>query len=248
MIRLRRNIFLVALAVFSFSNNFPHSLEAANSDAFAVQGSGVFNNVDLFRIDQSGNVFISSYNATVGVNTPHTSITNQGAYTFVGNLTLSNPADINFGSTSSAISTTTTAGTSQGLIWTALLLAGPGSGAGASLAASEGSVLCATTTASSGVVTVFVCGSPAATLNDQPVVGVAAAAASTGSVVNVMSYGWTLALTTGTVAAGDRLVTSSLSAGYLQTVTQSINTATNTVAIALSAGNANGALTRVKLK
>lgn len=138
-----------------------------------------------------------------------------------------------------AVSTTATSGTSTGDQFTAFLASGPASGSGVSIPAIEGSVLCSTTSQQGNQVTVVVCVN---TLNLGSVIGIAASAASTGTVVNLYSTGWVLARTTGTVAAGDSLSTSSLASGYFQTSGSSA-----TAAIALGAGNANGGLTRVKI-
>lgn len=138
-----------------------------------------------------------------------------------------------------AVSTTATSGTSTGDQFTAFLASGPASGSGVSIPAIEGSVLCSTTSQQGNQVTVVVCVN---TLNLGSVIGIAASAASTGTVVNLYSTGWVLARTTGTVAAGDSLSTSSLASGYFQTSGSSA-----TVAIALGAGNAAGGLTRVKI-
>jgi hypothetical protein len=139
-----------------------------------------------------------------------------------------------FGTKGTAVSTTTTAGSELGTTYQAFLASGT-----VSVAALEGSVLCSTTTQQNLQVTVIVC----TALKDlSSVVGIASVATSTGSVVTVYSNGWVLGLTTGTVNPGDSLATSSLSAGYLE------SRSTGTIGVALAAGNANGGLTRIKLK
>lgn len=137
------------------------------------------------------------------------------------------------GSTTVAPSTATTSGNSIGDLMYAYL-SGP-------TAAVEGSVLIATTAVAGQGISVAVA---PAVANQTSVVGVAAAAASTGSVVGVYGYGWVLARTTGTVVAGDYLVTSSNAIGYLGT---SVIGSTGTVGIAFAGGVSAGGLTRIKL-
>lgn len=145
--------------------------------------------------------------------------------------------DVFFGSSTVAITTTSTSGSSQGDIYTAFLASSTGSAL--SIAALEGSVICSTPSQQGNLVTVIVC--PAVS-NIGSVVGVSAVAVSTGNTINVYDTGWVLALTTGSVNAGDVLSSSSLSSGYLQ-----ISGSTAAVAVALSSGNVNGGLTKVKL-
>lgn len=153
---------------------------------------------------------------------------------YSGNFGIAAASDLIYGSTSTAVSSTTTSGSSQGAVYTAYL--------GGVTAALEGSVLIATTQVAGQGLTVSV----AAAATDQPsVIGVAAAAASTGSIVNVYDSGWVLCLTTGTVNPGDRLVTSSISAGYSAAATTSTNTV---VGVALGAGPTGGGTTKVKLR
>ncbi len=151
----------------------------------------------------------------------------------IGNQSLSGGQQ-SMGIVGTVLSTATTSGLSNGQLFYAYL--------GGSTAALEGSVLIATTPVAGQGVTVVVA---PATNGVSTVVGVASSAVSTGSVVGVYSYGWALALTTGTVSAGDYLATSSLSAGYLAA---GVNTSTGVVGVALSAGNSAGGRTRIRLK
>ena len=189
-------------------------------------------NVDNLMLDQNG-IYDSggTLRFSLGSTTSFT-----GNFTVSGNETISAGSDLVFGSASTAVSTTTTSGSSQGSIFTAYL--------GGSTAASEGSVLIATTTNSNNSVTVVV--APATNFLSS-VVGIAAAAASTGSVVNVYDTGWVLALTTGTVNPGDTLTTSSLSAGYLATFS-GVNSTNTVVGIALGPGASGGGTTKIKIK
>lgn len=138
-----------------------------------------------------------------------------------------------YGSGTSAQSTAVTSGLSYGDRFTATL--------GGSVAASEGSNLCAMAPTGSTIL-VQVCG---ATDNLVSWVGVAAASASVGSTVSVYSNGYVLAFTSGTVVAGNGLMTSGLSAGYLMATTVSSN---NIVGVALTTGTAGGGLTRIAIR
>jgi len=152
-------------------------------------------------------------------------------------------SQINFGLATVAASTTTTSGNSQGSYYTAYLKDG-GAGVG-TIAAVEGSLICSTnaSTNAGNFVTVAVC---PPILDQTAWIGVAVTAASTGSVVNVYSSGWVLALTTGTVNAGDVLVTSGTVQGYLGSDTTPTTGAD--VGVAMGPGNANGGLTRIRLR
>lgn len=141
---------------------------------------------------------------------------------------------IDMGTTGVVLSTANTSGFSAGHLYFAFL--------GGSTAALEGSALVVTTPVAGQGVTVAVA---AATNGLSTVVGYSSVAASTGSIVGVYSDGWAMALTTGTVAVGDNLQTSSLSAGFLS----SIGTiSTGTIGVALQAGNAAGGRVRIKIK
>lgn len=169
---------------------------------------------------------------------------NPATNSFPNNVVITGPSDLYMGAALAVVSATTTAGTGQGLgVYTAFLRA-----SSSQPPAIEGSVLCSTDVTLGTGLTVDVCN---ATNGLGSVVGVAMAAASTGTLVNVASYGWVFALTTGTVRAGDMLITTALStgaSGYLQaTSTQGTVSSTNTVAVALQAGISAGGLTRVKL-
>lgn len=222
MRKLRENLLALFFALFACINNTPH-VEAANSDIVSFQGGGVLNNVDVFRIEQNGVVDVST-------------ITHQA------NIYVNSPYDVYFGSSTIAVTTTTTAGISQGNVYTVQIASGP-----SSINVTEGMVLCATTTATGGYVGVISC---QATLSLNTPVGVALGAASSGTVVNMYTSGLILALTTGTVNPGDSLVTSTISQGYLQQLsTQVTGVSTQTVVgVALGIGTSSGGLTRIKLK
>ena len=154
----------------------------------------------------------------------------------VGNLYTE--GDINFGiigtpfSTITALTTANTAGNSIGTKFPVFLT-------GANNAV-EGSVVIASTTMS-GQVTVAVSTGTAQT----SAIGIASAAGTSGNVISVYNSGYVLALTSGTVAAGDTLVTTVNGAGYL---TSSAGATTGVVAIAVTAGPASlNGLTKVKL-
>lgn len=132
-------------------------------------------------------------------------------------------------------STATTSGTSVGLTKKAYL-----SGTAAAI---EGSLLITTTPVSGYGLSVAV---SLAGADQTSWLGVAKSAASTGSVVDVYYSGFVLALTTGTVAPGDTLVTSSLVRGYL--AADVTPTTGADVGVALSAGVAAGGLTKIKLR
>lgn len=242
MRRLRKNFAALFFAVFASANNFPHveasTCNASLQDIMAVSGSsgnGRLNNVDVMRIDQDGGIHFSTA-CTNGVGLDYETFLANGTEVSTGNDVFLAPASIIFSSATAAISTST-AISGQGLIFPALMLAGS-----VPTAASIGSVLCSTPSAST-LISVWVC---PAVLGVSSEIGVAAAAASTGSVVSVFDTGWVLALGTGTINAGDNLGTSAFSSGTFQT-----NVATNGVtgAIALS-GLTSGfpGLVRVKLK
>jgi len=148
---------------------------------------------------------------------------------------VSQNGDLNFYRTSatSAFSPSSTSGNSGGITFPAYL--------GGSTAAVEGSTLIIAPPISSTQVTVQVANASAST----KVVGVAAAAASVGSIVQVYTHGWVLALTTGTVVAGDVLV-STTTAGYL--FANNSASANQQVGIAISTGTAAGGLALIQLK
>jgi hypothetical protein len=215
-------------------------LHSAIADIDAKQGSGVYNNVDMYRLTQAGIIYLSTSSVSAGITLdPSTGITLEAGK----DITLPVTSDLVLGSLTTAVSTTTTSGTSQGTIFTAYLKDG-GATVG-TIAAVEGSVLCSTTASTNAgdYVTVVVC---PATLDFTGWVGIAAAAASTGSVVNVYDSGWVLARTTGTVVAGDVLVTTGSVAGYLWRDTTPTTGAD--VGVAMGPGNAAGGLTRIRLR
>lgn len=158
---------------------------------------------------------------------------------FTGNMS-STGGQESMGTVGVALSTNNTSGFSAGQLYYAYL--------GGSTNALEGSVLIATTTVAGQGVTVQVAPVTAGLTN---IAGIASSAVSTGSIVGVFSSGsWAMALTTGTVLAGDQLATSAVSGGYLYAPTSGTSTllpSTATIAVALTNGGA-GARARVRLK
>lgn len=138
-------------------------------------------------------------------------------------------------------STDTTSGNSSGRTFKAYL-------AGTS-AAIEGSLLVATTpVAGTGPILsqgVSVIVAPA-TVDLTNWVGVAKAPASTGTIVDVYYSGTVLALSTGTVVAGDTLVSSNTASGYLGA--DSSPTTGADVGVALSGGTSTGGRIKVRLR
>lgn len=235
---------LVAALYFSSVMCIPfQQSHAANTDIFALQGGGAFNNVDVFAVDKNGVVNVSSSNAANFTPIVHTTLSNQGVLTLTNNESINNAADLYMGSSSIAISTTNTSQSSQGMIFTGFLDVG-----GSSVAAVvEGSAVCASTVTNlNNNVTLMACPT---VLGDIAFVGVAVTAASTGSVVNVYNAGWVLARTTGTVLPGDGIVVSSQSVGVFEHYTSNQSSAA-IIGVALG-GATNGAgavLTRISLK
>ena len=152
-----------------------------------------------------------------------------------GNLVIS-AGNVQYGNPTVAISTAL-ATPSQGTEFTAFLASGS-----VSYPAVQGSVLVATTT-QNNLITVLVSSN---TTGATTVIGVAVAAASTGTIVNLYSNGFVLALTTGPVNPGDVLVSTAAIAGYL--MANNSAAANAQVGIALQTGNSAGGLTRIKLK
>lgn len=148
---------------------------------------------------------------------------------------------LSMGTSGVVLSTANTSGFSSGNLYYAYL--------GGSTNALEGSALIAATPVAGQGVTVTVAG---ATIGLTNVVGFASSAVSTGSVVGMYSAGsYAMALTTGTVAIGDQLATSSLSAGYLYaptTGTNSLLASTATCGVALAVGNSAGGRIRIRVK
>lgn len=130
----------------------------------------------------------------------------------------------------------TTSGNSQGVKVPVTLHAD-------SAAVLEGSVLVAYFPSSaSGSVEVGLGG---ATNDLTTVVGIAAEAGSAGDVIDMYVSGFVLARTTGTVVAGNTLVSTTAAAGYL--AADATPTTGADVAVALSTGTAAGGLTKVLL-
>jgi hypothetical protein len=136
------------------------------------------------------------------------------------------------------ISTTAVAGTDTGVSFPAVLEG--------QIAAQEGSILSVVGSSSTQINVQVTLG----TANLSNVVGVAASAAGLGSIVNVYTSGFVNALTTGTINAGDLLVTSGPWAGG--TVLAAWNTpgasSVTIVGVALSSQPATGNLTKIRLR
>lgn len=108
---------------------------------------------------------------------------------------------------------------------------------------SEGHPVIATTTVAGKGVTVMLA---PATTDRTDVIGIAAADTTAGGTVPFYHSGaFCLAFTSGTVNAGDVVVTSATTSGYLYSDTTPTSGAG--IAIALESGNAAGGLTKVKL-
>lgn len=190
-------------------------------------GSGAGSTTNLFCLDGSGNMTIKG-----GLNVNSIPINADGSFTSNG---LSSVGGLLNGTPGVAVSTLTTLGNSIGTRWPVYLLG--------TIPAVEGSVLIAsaTTSAFSGVAVVVSTG----VNNLTTVVGVASAPASTGSVVNMYTDGFVLALTTGTVNPGDVLVTTVTGSGYL--AANNSPTSGTDVGVALSTGPSTSGLTRIRL-
>lgn len=224
-------------------------LHAATYDLWTLTGTGARRNTVEFRIqapDTDGTNGASLLPGTDNINAiGSSSLALSAVYTYDLNVSddLTVTDDFIRGSLTTAVSTTNTSGSGLGTIFTAYLKDG-GAGVG-TIAAVEGSVLCSTTASAlaGNNVTVVVC---PATGDFTAWIGIAAAAASTGSVVNVYDSGWVLALTTGPVTAGDVLITTTGAQGYLGF--DNTPTTGADVAVALGPGPVGGGLTRVRLR
>lgn len=144
--------------------------------------------------------------------------------------------DVRLGKDGTAETTSTSSGNSQGIMIPVKIHAD-------SSAVLEGSVLVANPPTSSGGDVVVSLG--AATNDLTTIVGIAAEAGSAGDVIDMYISGFVLARTTGTVVAGNTLVSTTASAGYL--AADATPTTGADVAVALSTGTAAGGLTKVLL-
>lgn len=136
------------------------------------------------------------------------SFTAGGVVTSGGNLTIPSGAEEIHGTSSVGISTAITSGNSQGKIRYVYLKG--------TQAAVEGSLLVSTTPASTNNGATVAVSNIGVDVTSW--VGIASAAASTGTVVGMYTDGFVLALTTGVVTAGDTLVnaTNALGRGHLK--------------------------------
>jgi hypothetical protein len=219
----------LALLVGLFGIGIVHSANTCtNSDIMCFVSGPSQNTSTNFRVDASGNI------------TSAGNFTNTGKITSTGTSASTIGGSILQGTSGVAPSTAPTSGNSLGIM-TPVLLAN-----GSANAAVEGSVLISSTAISNQVTVVVSTG--AGHIN---VVGIAAAVASTGSVVNMYTSGFVLALTTQTVNAGDVLVTTTTPAGYLVSAGQAGGVALatgNDVGVAMGAGVAAGGLTKIWLR
>lgn len=162
-------------------------------------------------------------------------VDSSGNLTSLGTGTQQLPGTVFQGTTGVVVSTLPVSGNSLG-VYVPVTLA-----AGSANAAVEGSVLIASTSLT-GVTVVVSTGA-----GQFSVVGIAQAAASTGAVVNMYTSGWVLALASGTVAAGDILMSSftATGTGYLATN----NSAVAYQGVAVAAGpNTSGSANLIKVK
>jgi len=207
--------YLLALIYFLAIGWMPMSTQASNSDVVSFQTNGLQNNKDLLGVDKNGVVYTGS-----GIN-----------------IQMGGPSVQNANTSYSVPVATTTSIVGEGLIRNIWLIAGS-----QPVSASTGSIICATTTV---IVTNYVSGwvCPAVTSLTN-FMGVSVVTSSTGNVIPIYTNGWVLALTTGTVAAGDVLVSSgSAAAGYLGT--NNSPTSGTDIGTALGSGISSGGLTRV---
>lgn len=198
---------------------------------WAVTGTGSNRNTPVVYTDDSGNLTCTgTVSCAAGSLTTNTVGTESVTGTF-------NPqAKTQHGVSGVAVSSLTTSGTSVGDMYPVLLMG--------TVPAVEGSVLVAN--APIGAYTTVTVGG--ATSNLTTVVGIAAAAASTGSVVNMYTHGFVLALTSGTVVGGTVLASTTAAAGYLFPIdTPGSAIANAPVAVSLSTGTTAGGLSRVLL-
>jgi hypothetical protein len=158
-------------------------------------------------------------------------------------LTLSSDtARVILGGSSAAVSTVTTSGESLGTTVSVYMFDGP-----TGVAASEGSVLVATAASPTAATSMTAQTSTGAIITNW--IGIAAADISTGSVGQCFINGVVLALTTGTVAAGDLLVTTGTAVGYLATDNSDWGQRQGAiVGVAIGNGTAAGGLTKIRLR
>lgn len=199
------------------------------TDIHTVTGQGTLSHTAIWYITSGYDAYFKSDGSTTDFSIVDTTVT------VANDLVL--PENIRHGSYTTAITTANTAGNSYGTIMQAFLAASPHE-----QAAVEGDSLCAATTTANGYVEVKVC-EPSVALGTW--VGIAAAAASTGTFVSVYNDGWVLARTTGTVAVGDYLATTNKGSGILATTTNSTH---NVVGIAQNSLASTEGTLRLKIK
>jgi len=193
---------------------------------YQVSGSSIF------RILSDGSVEIAGT-----LTAPDITVSDDLTVTDDLNILGSTGDNIYWGSSSASISTATTSGTSRGTIVYVYLKG--------TQAAIEGSLLVSTTPASTNNgVTVAVCNIAA---DKTGWLGIASAAASTGSIVGMYTDGFVLALATGAITAGGTLVNSTVSRGYLMTDITPTTGADVGVAMSARATTAGG-LILIKLR
>jgi hypothetical protein len=235
---MRRKIGLYLLAPIAFLA-IVASIRSASTDFWTISGRGTSWGQDVARLDSdlkfhlanaSGtDVFTSDASGNVAASG---TLAVTGAATFSANQNMAANKAIVWGG-GVAISTATTSTYSQGNKAYAYL--------GGDQPALEGSVLIATTAVNGQGLTAMVA---PATLDQTGVIGIAAAATSSGSVVPFYYDGFVLALTTGAINAGDVLVTTATASsyGYLGADTTPTTGADVAVALQTRAANTSGLL------
>lgn len=205
---------------------------------FSLNGTGTKRDTPQFYVDDSGNLtMLGTLTAVTGTFSGNETIAGTldvtGASSFTG---IMNPkTSQTVGTIDTAVSTSTTTGTSAGVRYPVYL--------GGSTNSVEGSVIVATNPVNLNKVAGMITASSDLTT----FIGIAASVVSTGSVVNVYSSGYILALTSGAVSPGDLLVTTSAAAGYLWANNSA--SANTVVGTALNKGTAaSPGLMKIKLK
>lgn len=203
-----------------------------STDIMSLYGSGAYNNIDMFRIDQSGNLYLTNSSAYNGV-----------TMSPAGETTLYS-GDLNL--TGGAVQpSTNTASSMPGLIVNVYNAS--------STAMSQGTLICISSAGAGTGYGYSAEGNFYSVLATNTILGVADAAISGQSYGKMRIAGYALVLTSGTVNVGDLLVSSDVKtsfgyAGVMSTVYTSMSSSGNIVGIALTKGVTAGGLTLVKLK
>jgi len=217
---------------------FAKHARTASTDLFTVTGRGTSWGQDIFGINSSLGMYLNNY-----LGTQIFGVTTAGDATLTGDMTVGDDAvisstanvvgDIRQGTASTAHSTTT----AEGIIrWCYL---------GGSTAAVPGHLMAASNaTLGTGEGVTVVVSDNGTDKTDW--IGICAVATATGSVVPVYINGFVFALTTGTVAEGNTLVSDASFDGYLKADTTPTTGAD--VGVALEDGVATGGLTLIRLR